>query len=681
MFINRCKSKTIKVIPATERSSRFDPHKEFKPKVYRPEIDGLRAIAVVPVILFHFGENILPGGFLGVDVFFVISGYLITSIIQKELNDNSFSFVNFWKRRFTRIFPALLFVSACTLVASYFLAFRPYQQEIGAQSLAAFFSLSNVYFWRTTGDYWGVASEESPFLHTWSLALEEQFYLFFPVMVFLLHRGGRNLPILGIASLTAVSLLLFTITVHTYKAATFYLLPTRAWELGAGCLTAWLSAGYSSSTKRLEALAFLGLIVVLCSYNSVDHLGLSAIAVVLGSSFILAAGGSGVCYTLLSAAPLVHVGKISYSLYLWHWPFIALANHASIILGQPANLAASTAAIYVLSLFTYRFVETPGRHSRKSVKFICLALLVVASCANAMWFFPRQYDTSEFAEAVYIPHNCHPKIDNNSRVKARLGTTKLMNDGWEPDAYRTNGIRLGSIPGPPEIVLLGDSHGCMWSEAVACVADDLGIPATSFCADGVSPFLHLPLTKGSGSYNMSREDKYLFDDARLKRLQEWKPRLVIIGAFWESISLAESRDLLEFIGKSGSRVLLIGDPPTFPCGDKNAMQWLAHRQIFPIAGSPVFLDTEESSESVDELDLPSQIASHYPFVDVIPTSALFSSTQGVFAISDRNVIYLDDDHVLQAGAELIIPLLRKKIELLWVSDDSNATSLEFSARR
>ena len=148
---------------------------------YRPEIDGLRAVAVIPVILFHMGLSWIPGGFIGVDVFFVISGFLITSIIKTELDQGGFSFSNFWARRVRRILPAMIFVSACTLAFAYVFVFLPEQQAIGKQALAALFSVANIYFWLSTGDYWGNASEESPFLHAWSLSVEEQFYLFFPI--------------------------------------------------------------------------------------------------------------------------------------------------------------------------------------------------------------------------------------------------------------------------------------------------------------------------------------------------------------------------------------------------------------------------------------------------------------------------------------------------------------------
>ena len=190
---------------------------------YRPEIDGLRAVAVILVILFHMGSNWISGGYIGVDVFFVISGFLITSIIKKELEQGTFSFRDFWARRVRRILPAMIFVTACTLVVSYIFAFRPDQQRIGGQALVALMSVANIYFWRSTGDYWGSAAEESPFLHTWSLSVEEQFYLFFPIAMWLIFRFRTRWLQGCIATAVIGSLAMFLLGLQAYPTATFYL--------------------------------------------------------------------------------------------------------------------------------------------------------------------------------------------------------------------------------------------------------------------------------------------------------------------------------------------------------------------------------------------------------------------------------------------------------------------------
>ncbi|MEM8671745.1 MAG: acyltransferase [Planctomycetota bacterium] len=203
---------------------------------YRPEIDGLRAFAVIPVILFHFGADWIPGGFVGVDVFFVISGFLITSILKRDLENGTFSIRDFWARRIRRILPAMIFVTACTLAVSHAFVFRPEQLKIGEQALASVLSLANVYFWRHTGDYWGTEAEQSPFLHAWSLSVEEQFYLFFPCILWLIYRyRPRWLQGFVLAGIVG-SLALFLWGVEAHPTATFYLLPTRIWELGAGSL-------------------------------------------------------------------------------------------------------------------------------------------------------------------------------------------------------------------------------------------------------------------------------------------------------------------------------------------------------------------------------------------------------------------------------------------------------------
>ena len=294
---------------------------------YRLEIDGLRAVAVIPVILFHMGLSWIPGGFIGVDVFFVISGFLITSIIKKELDQGNFSFRDFWARRVRRILPAMIFVTAVTLAVTYFFVFRPDQQAIGKQALAALLSVANIYFWRSAGDYWGSEAEESPFLHAWSLSVEEQFYLFFPVVMWLIFRFRSQWLQGCILTATLGSLALFLWGLPEHRDATFYLLPTRVWELGTGCLLAVSLGHQSPRSSNFGIFAIAGLGMVIASYLFVDKLSAGLGLGVVGAAMIIAFGQTGLCNKLLSQRSVVHIGKISYSLYLWHWPVLVLAKH------------------------------------------------------------------------------------------------------------------------------------------------------------------------------------------------------------------------------------------------------------------------------------------------------------------------------------------------------------------
>ncbi len=450
---------------------------------YRPEIDGLRAVAVIPVLIFHMWPTLLRGGFLGVDVFFVISGFLISSIIKDELERKSFSFRSFWARRVRRILPALLAVTAATLLTTFFFIFRPDQQAIASQAVATLFSVANIYFWRTAGDYWGNAAEYSPFLHAWSLAVEEQFYMLFPLMIYALYNFRARWVTLGIFSGVAISLVMFIWGLYTHPTSTFYLLPTRAWEIGIGCLLANIAYGRSFNSPKFAYAGTIGLGIIIISYIFVKSLGLGVLATVTGTVFVLAFGRSGLSFKLLSHNQVVHIGKISYSLYLWHWPIIVIGKHvAPTLQGLPYGLSLLT-LIFALANASYFFIEKPFRRQKGAVKPLLLSLVCLACFALWMASTPRFYDTTKYATPIYFPHNCHPNPTNNQQTTILFATTQVRNSGWHATAYLESGIRMTDKEGTPTIVVLGDSHGSMWSNAVATAAKQLGQPATSFCME------------------------------------------------------------------------------------------------------------------------------------------------------------------------------------------------------
>ncbi|MES0328581.1 MAG: acyltransferase, partial [Gammaproteobacteria bacterium] len=233
---------------------------------YRPEIDGLRAVAVIPVILFHIDTAWLPGGYTGVDVFFVISGFLITSIILDEYKRGIFSFTNFWLRRVRRILPVLIAMVLTTLVVGEIVLYGPDMNDLGNQGVASLLSFANISHWLITGNYWGHTAESSALLHTWSLSVEEQFYLFFPVMLVITLKYFHKWVTLTLLVLSSLSVLLFFYGAQYHPSATFYLLPTRAWELGVGALVA---IAYSKKTliiNKKPELAVIGLSAIILSY-------------------------------------------------------------------------------------------------------------------------------------------------------------------------------------------------------------------------------------------------------------------------------------------------------------------------------------------------------------------------------------------------------------------------------
>jgi peptidoglycan/LPS O-acetylase OafA/YrhL len=338
---------------------------------YRREIDGWRAMAVVPVILFHAGLSAFRGGFVGVDVFFVISGFLITMIIVDEVEVGRFSVVRFYERRARRILPALFVVMlACIPFAWQLLS--PHDLANFSQSLAAIsLFASNVLFWGESG-YFDTGAELKPLLHTWSLAVEEQFYVLYPLVLLALLRCGRKVVWPVIAAAAMASLWISATQVRTHPSSAFYLLPSRAWELLLGCLAAAVARRYGLPTTDRAARSWqqaasgLGLLLIAASVFLFDERtpfpGFNAIVPTAATVLVLlCASPSTVAGRLLGLPLFVGIGLISYTAYLWHQPIFALVRHAC--LGKPSNetMAAACALVPVLAILSWHFVEKPFR--------------------------------------------------------------------------------------------------------------------------------------------------------------------------------------------------------------------------------------------------------------------------------------------------------------------------------
>ncbi|MDB4538084.1 acyltransferase, partial [Akkermansiaceae bacterium] len=300
---------------------------------YRPDIDGLRAVSVLGVVLFHAGAPV-TGGFAGVDVFFVISGYLITGILIREMGENRFSIVRFWERRIRRILPVLFCVTLVTLIAGALLMLPFGFQVVGQSSVAVFLMASNIQFYRTTG-YFDPSAEENPLLHTWSLSVEEQFYLVLPLLLLLVFRlrMQRNLgPMIWLVIAGSLGISVFWLARDS--AMSFYLLPSRAWELAVGSLlAARMPSEAGKGVKFWGGWAGLALIVATFFVYTPEtpFPGFAAMVPVAGAALVIWAGvGSGHRHGVgrwLSCRPLVAVGLASYSFYLWHWPFFAFHRY------------------------------------------------------------------------------------------------------------------------------------------------------------------------------------------------------------------------------------------------------------------------------------------------------------------------------------------------------------------
>jgi len=338
---------------------------------YRPDIDGLRAIAVLPVVFYHAGLPGFSGGFVGVDVFFVISGYLITGILHKEMLAGHFSILSFYERRARRILPALFLVLTASLAAGWvWLAPEEYGAMAGSAGATLLFA-SNMWFWQNSGGYFDGATDYLPLLHTWSLAVEEQFYIGFPLLLMVLVRLGRRATLGVTLALVGGSLALAIWATPQMPSASFYLLPTRIWELGIGSLLALGLAPGNVPRWARETVAAIGLAAIVLAATlydaSTSFPGLGALPPVLGAAALIWAGGQGRTLTgrLLSWRPVVFIGLLSYSLYLWHWPIMAFARNRLLLVELPAAWQAGTILLaFAAAWASWRFVERPFRAGR-----------------------------------------------------------------------------------------------------------------------------------------------------------------------------------------------------------------------------------------------------------------------------------------------------------------------------
>ena len=342
------------------------------PPAYRPDVDGLRAVAVLGVIFYHLGFAGFGGGFVGVDVFFVVSGFLITRLIRSQISTGTFTFGNFYVRRVRRLFPALMFTWIGCLVAGAALFSTQYFQRFGGALSASILSISNFYFWRESG-YFDTDAVFKPLLHTWSLSVEEQFYLVWPATLsFLLFKTPKWFPLVFLVVAGTASLFFTEVWLNSDPSGAFYLAPFRVIEFAIGAVLVWAVDHQPESKLVLEPLVLAGLALILYPILAFDEStrfpGLNALIPCIGTALIIYAGTARYTGKILNNRILVGIGLISYSLYLIHWPIIVFYSyHKSLKLDDLEK-----AAILVLSLaaatLMFRYVEMPFRHDRHKVR-------------------------------------------------------------------------------------------------------------------------------------------------------------------------------------------------------------------------------------------------------------------------------------------------------------------------
>ncbi len=511
---------------------------------YRAEIDGLRAVAVIPVILYHAGFNLFSGGFVGVDVFFVISGYLITTIIHDEIQNNTFSIAHFYERRARRILPALLFICLVCLPFAWFWMLPAAFKDFGQSLIAVNLFSSNILFSRESG-YFAAVAELKPLLHTWSLAVEEQFYLFFPLILLALRRF-RDTSLLGVLALISLlSLGLAEFASRAYPTANFYLLVTRAWELGIGALLAIAMPTMRKPGALLEqGLPVVGMLLIGFAIfyfdASLPFPGIWGLIPVLGTALIIAyATPATFVARALSLKPVVTIGLLSYSAYLWHQPLFAFAR-ITMVDSTSVYLLLSAASI-ALAYFTWRFIEAPFRNKhnfsrrqilRMSVSTAAVLIAIGAYISHNDGFDYRYNDQQQnilaFGDYDYVG----AYREGECFLSTEQSFEAYLADCFAPAAHQN------------VVAIWGDSQAAALSFGLRELASDF----TQLTASGCPPLL--------GYRKKARPNCHEVNEFALRKLGELKPARIILHASWKSEYGRHTGSLEDLLTNTLSRLQL-----------------------------------------------------------------------------------------------------------------------------
>jgi peptidoglycan/LPS O-acetylase OafA/YrhL len=626
-------------------------------------LDGLRGIAVVSVVAYHLGLPFASGGFVGVDVFFVLSGFLITRLIATELQSGTFSIARFYERRIRRIIPALVFVCACTTALAVWLLLPQELERFSKSLIATALSVSNIWFFRNSG-YFDPGAETQPLLHTWSLGIEEQFYVVFPLLLMAVFRWWPRA--LGkIVWLTfAASLAASIVFLPKYPLGTFYLLHSRAWELLAGGIVALGLLPRPASRAQSEIATALGLAaiaVAIFTYTSKTPFpGAAALLPCLGTAMAIWAGERSsedarmIGARVLAFPPLTALGLISYSLYLWHWPLIVftrLTTSGHLDVMQQVALAVAATG---LAAATWYFVEQPFRRRGPSgfgraaiFKGGALGLGALTASAAALLALdgaPQRFPTTVLAiaaaqaDASPLRERCHFHVRGNRSYD----DTCVIGDDV-----------------PPSVIVYGDSHGAEFSAALGEFAKSRHASVRQITASGCPPAMGFtfPADELCERYNAGIID----------RLTSIPPTTVVLATY----SLAWTREYPEqfwpgfertisALRTAGHRVIVLGPVPDMlqAAGIPAAVaRWTAKGR------DPSDFSFEFGAEEVASVEAHMNEMATAQGAIFVPVSPELCSAQGCKPYADGAVLYFDNNHLSMSGAQLIAS--RLLVPIIW----------------
>ncbi len=634
---------------------------------YRPEIDGLRAVAVLSVMFAHANLPFMGGGFIGVDVFFVITGYLITTIILDERTKGRFSLIGFYERRARRILPALFFVLLCTVPAAWIWLLPDAYEAFSKSLVTATLSVSNIYFLRKT-DYFAPDSADVPLLHTWSLGVEEQFYLLFPLL-FLLPLKIKTIFRI-VLTLAVASLIASDVGSWYFPSANYYLLPTRAWETLAGAICAFYGSGRARPLNGPAALA--GIAMVLAAILLFDPTtrtpSLITLLPVLGACiFLLFASSETFAGSILSLSPLVWMGRISFSVYLWHQPVFAFWRIRSIEPPSTWVMCCLIVLVLMLSALSWRFVEQPFRRGGIGLRRLIGATVAFALVLTSFGIWGALKDG--------LPFRLSPDVQNF--VERTTWTDHCLaqaQDGYMsvPDPECTFNAEAAT-----SYALWGDSIAASFASSLSEALQRQGIGLVQITHGFCAPVIGVSMAREEGA--VPCDD---VNSRALAYLKDSKIDTVILSASWVSFLNAEYmqidgkeyaasatsipdmakklRETIEALRASGKRVLVVYPSPRF---DKPVIDIMAARIVkgektpdFPFPYSDFKSNTARAYSLLDTA-VPENVGKVLPqaiFCNRQARATCFFGREGVAYIADRG-------HYTTAGAAMIVDSILREL--------------------
>jgi peptidoglycan/LPS O-acetylase OafA/YrhL len=582
---------------------------------YWPQLDGLRAVAVLSVLAFHLDRARFGAGFIGVDIFFTLSGFLICAILIADINGDKFSLAKFYQRRIARIAPAQFLVIAATMAGAALLYSAQDFASVGANAAAAALAAVNLNLLFHDA-YFQAATDTRPLLHYWSLGVEEQFYLVFPLFLFLAVRFTRR-PIVIVWMVAAVSFAACVAITPSQPVWAFYLLPTRAWELLVGATLALMRRdGRGLSAARANLAVWAGLALIVLSWLTIsdgpDFPGWIAALPVAATALVLAAidGAKGPIVRLLRHPAAVWVGKRSYSLYLWHWPIFSFVDYSLFAHSGATRLALKLALTALAAAAAYQWFERPlrawlNRPDRRAVAFGALAVAVVTTAALGLHIRASQY----------------------------------LN--VDPGGVSSGGVTINPR-GRGSVVLLGDSQGSMYAREFASIARKAGFRLNIICVDGRDVLAGEPYTLWPSVKNYlaaRRPDVIIVADEWSKKLGPDPPRL---------------REAIAALAPLAGRMILITEPPQAPAS--------ATRAAAAAAVSPSLFEApaDRRQRLASTAAVAALAGGNVAVVDPAPALLAASGSLKLIAANGR-LTYEDPHHLTDTGTALIRPLFEQAL--------------------